>query len=303
MQTIENILVGLDFTDSDISLLRYVKAVNKVLKPKKIVFVNVHSSISLPDEILTQFPDLLETIDNKYIEELINEITPLNLYGAETECLALNGNPLEEILTIIKKEQTDLLIVGKKKEHNHVHLAHRKLIRKAPCHLLVVPDNSKPKFDKIVSATDFSENSKMALSYAELIAHRTKGKLICEHIYEVPLGFHKTGKSYTDFARIMRAHAEHAFESFLPKLNFEVEFDAHFTLNDSSDVGETLIQVAKDLDADLVVTGAKGKSGWESVLMGSVTESLSEHDHSVPLLIIKEKNHSFSFWKDFYGLG
>ena len=302
MDKIQNILVGLDFTKSDTAVLKYIKAINKVLKPEKVIFVNVHSSVSVPDEIADQYPDIKEEIDNKYIEEIVNEVSPLNLLGANAKCVALEGDPLTQILNIVKEEAIDLVVLGKKNEHNHVHLAHRKLMRKTPSHVLIVPENTDVNFDRILTATDFSEYSRLALEHADLIASKTKSILCCEHIYEVPTGYYKTGKSYTEFALIMKENSEKSFAKFISKSKPKASVEPHFTLNDRSDIGETILQVAKDRNISLIVSGAKGKTGLESVLMGSVSESLIEHDHSFPLLIVKEKEHVFNFWKDFYGL-
>lgn len=302
MTNIETILVGLDFTDSDATVLRHVKALNTLLSPKKIIFVNVHTETALPEEIAKQFPDLVNVIDRFYIEEIVNEVTPLNLFNAVTECKALEGDPIEKIIEETKSQHVDLIVLGKKNDYNHVHLAHRKLVRKSPCNVLVIPDNSVAKYEKIIVSTDFSDYSELAVQHSEYLASRSKGELICEHIYEVPTGYYKTGKSYTEFAKIMRTNAESQYRRFVEKRSQNGKMTPHFTLNDRNDIGETIVQVSKDRKANLIVVGAKGKGKVHATLMGSVSESLLEHDHTIPLLIVKEKEHVFSFWKDFYGL-
>ncbi|MDP4265473.1 MAG: universal stress protein [Bacteroidota bacterium] len=52
--------------------------------------------------------------------------------------------------------------------------------------------------------------------------------------------------------------------------------------------GETIIRVAKEWEADLVVLGTHGRTGLLHVLMGSIAENVIRHS-SIPVLIIPTK--------------
>lgn len=302
MKGYQTILVALDFSVTDVAVLGFVKQLNTLLKPKKIIFLNVHSEIDLPHDVVTQFSNLKENINKRFVQELVAETTPLNLYETTLEFMALEGEVLPQILETCKKEQVDLLLVGKKDERKARHVIHKKLIRKVPCHVLVVPETAKPTFKKMMVATDFSNHSELATEVAVYLRDKARAQLIFEHIYEVPRGYHKTGKSYTEFALIMKSNAQKTYESFHSQMNLNGDTSVHYTLDEHDDVGKTLLDAARTKKADLVICGSKGKSDLSAVLLGSVSESLVEKNHSIPLLIVKKENEAFHFWKSFYGL-
>lgn len=302
MKGYETILVALDFSVTDVAVLGYVKQLNTFLKPKKIIFLNVHSEIELPKEVVKQFSTIKESINKRFVQELVAEITPLNLYDTALEFIALEGDVLSQILTTCKNEKVDLLVVGKKDERKVRHVIHKKLIRKAPCHVLVVPETTKSFFKRMMVATDFSTHTELATQIALYMRKKTKSELIFEHIYEVPRGYHKTGKSYIEFASIMKFNAKKVYEGFHAHMNLNGDTSVHYTLDEHDDIGKTLLDAAKAKKADLLICGSKGKSDMGAVLLGSVSESLVEKNHSIPLLIVKKENESYHFWKSFYGL-
>ena len=60
------------------------------------------------------------------------------------------------------------------------------------------------------------------------------------------------------------------------------------TLVKEGSIAETILQVAKKLNADTIVMGSHSKRWLENILMGSITEYVLHHT-SVPLLIIPTK--------------
>ncbi len=302
MKGYETILVALDFSVTDVTLLAYVKQLNTFVKPKKIIFLNVHSEIDLPNDVAREFSNIKEKINKRFVQEMVAETTPLNLYETTLEFLALEGDVLPQILETCKKEKVDLLVIGKKDERKARHVIHKKLIRKVPCHVFVVPETAKPAFKRMMVATDFSDHTALATEVAIYLRNKAKAELVFEHIYEVPQGYHKTGKSYTEFASIMKSNAQKAYEGFHAQMNLNGDTSVHYTLDEHDDIGKTLLDAAKRNKSDLLVCGSKGKSNLSAVLLGSVSESLVEKNHSIPLLIVKKENEAFHFWKSFYNL-
>ncbi len=297
MSAHKRILVGLDFSNMDTQVLSYTKSLNLMLRPEKIFFVNIHQEIAIPEEITNKFPDIRESFDKKFIQEMVEETNGFNMFGADHEYLALEGNPLVKILELVDKENIDLVIVGKKSDRDHKGLAHRKLVRKAHCDVLVVTPDKKPGFNKIVVASDFSKYNKMALQKAIDIAASAKAEVICHHEYEVPTGYYKTGKSYTEFADIMRDNAIKAYSEFIKDVDTNgVKVEANFSLSNHDEIATNAFRAAQENGADLVVLGAKGRNELTALLIGSVAEAFLEEDHPIPLLIAKHKHAEFSFW-------
>jgi len=60
-----------------------------------------------------------------------------------------------------------------------------------------------------LNVTDFLENSVDALEVAAACASASGIlEIRCLRVYHVPMGYYKTGKSYGEFATIMKGHAE-----------------------------------------------------------------------------------------------
>ncbi|MFY9941798.1 MAG: hypothetical protein WAK57_06455 [Desulfobacterales bacterium] len=46
-------------------------------------------------------------------------------------------------------------------------------------------------------------------------------EIYCLHVYSVPIGFYKTGKSYEEFAEIMKGHAQRDYMEFIKKADLK----------------------------------------------------------------------------------
>ncbi len=60
MYKLDKILIGLDQSDMDIDLVKAAAYICNVSHTRKIYFINVIRDFSLPDELLKEFPDLLQ---------------------------------------------------------------------------------------------------------------------------------------------------------------------------------------------------------------------------------------------------
>lgn len=112
-------------------------------------------------------------------------------------------------------------------------------------------------------------------------------KIYCVHVYEVPIGYYKTGKSYEHFAKIMKGHAEKQYSDFMDKIDRKgVSIIPIFQLAKQERKG--IEAAAKEHQADLLIMGARGRKAGAGVLLGSVTEDLIMTSN-VPLLAVKKK--------------
>lgn len=159
---------------------------------------------------------------------------------------------------------------------------------------MVIPENSKPIFNNILLATDFSEYSKLALEEAISLAHSTNGNITCQHIYEVPTGYSKTGKTFTQFAAIMRENAEANFQKYIKDIDTKgVQIEAIYTLSNHREEAENIAAVAREKKVDLVIVGSKGRTNLSAILLGSITEALLDELYTIPILVVKKKGDQF----------
>ena len=61
MYLIKKMIVCLDQTSLDKTLIQYAAFIAKVNQTKKIYFVNVIKNLSVPKEVLEEFPNLVES--------------------------------------------------------------------------------------------------------------------------------------------------------------------------------------------------------------------------------------------------
>jgi len=140
---------------------------------------------------------------------------------------------------------------------------------------------------------DFSEISMDALEVAVALALAAELKEIhCLHVYNVPLGYYKTGKSYEEFAEIMKGHAEKNLQEFMKEVDLKgLTLTPIFKLEKKEYKG--IEEVIEEHEIYLLVIGARGRRAGAGVMLGSVTEHLIRTT-TIPLLAVKRKGTGMS---------
>jgi nucleotide-binding universal stress UspA family protein len=302
MYRYKHLLVTLSLTDKGESSIRYAGLISRLAHSEKVTFVHVASSLDdIPKELQSQFPDIVQPsgeLGRKKMEELVSKYFPAD-HKTVVDYKVLEGSPLIELLRIAKEGDTDLVIMSKRPEPIDTGALPEKLIRRVPCSVLLLPEGAKASFSNILVPTDFSENSTDAMDVAVAFAS-AKGidEIHCLHAYHVPIGYYKTGKSYEQFAEIMKGHAEKNYQNFLQTEVCQVgsvcqikdlkgiKVKPIFKL--AKKASKTIEETVKSLDIDLLVIGARGRHAGAGVLLGSVTEH-QIRTTTVPILAVKKK--------------
>ncbi len=300
MDIIKRLLVGLDLTPMDDSELHYAAFLCSQSAVEKVYFVHVEKSLELPDELmgagLTKEQSVKDAIFKSLEERIQKYFGPVP--KVEKVISVVEGEPVKEILKLAKREDIDLLLVGRKMELKGSGVLPQKLLRASRMSVLFVPENSEAIMRKIVVSIDFNEYSMMAL---DRILHsaltRPEIEIQCLHIYEVPPGYITLGTSYEEFDLRMQANANKRFEDVLerfPELRTRAALKLVKRQHDD-DMGEIVVLEAKRLRADLLVIGAAGKSAAALFMLGSVTEKILDSDNDIPLLVFKRKDEKIGF--------
>lgn len=127
--------------------------------------------------------------------------------------------------------------------------------------------------DSVLCATDFSEHSTSAFRYASYLSSLFQAHLHLFHSIHFPQDqIHATdviAKSHK--MKLMKTDAEKQIERFRSQLNRDHAFTPliHF-----GDPVESLAQIAADSHIGLVVSGSRGFTAIQRVVMGSVIERL-----------------------------
>ena len=303
----ERIMVGLDFTEMDQNILSYTQMIRDLFKPEIIYFVHAEEDLDLPEDVLNELGLDKNNPADESLESRLNETVGEYFQSTpetKIDTKIVEGSAFEEMLHWSHIKKVDLLIVGKKHRENGKGVLPQKLTRKVDASVIFVPEDYETKsIERILTPLDFSENSAKAVRTIDELFGTKSVKVFGAHCYHLPLGWYKTGKSEEEFNAIMREHAENRFGAFFEKLDdLSMPVQAHYALDRNDDPSEEIMEFADELDIDLIVIGARGKSDAATILLGSTTEKLVIHDKHIPLLVVKEKGQTIGFLEALFKL-
>ncbi len=295
MYRYKRLLVGLAGADRDRGTIEYAAMVSRMAKSEKTYFVHVADSLDIPEPIREAYPDLLQPVDEHWIEQMREMVVDRFSCHPEIDVAfeVVEGTPLVEILRLARQKEIDLLLVGKTKEHQQSGMLPEKLARKAPCSVLVVPEGAPSRISKILVPVDFSEHSADAMDVA--IAFSIAGTLpdiAGLHVYRSYEGNKGYEVHYDQLAEILRAGVEKAYLEFIQGFTHgECSITPMFLL--SSNPSRAILGVIEDQQADLMVVGARGRTAAAALVLGSITERLIASTQ-IPLVAVKKKGTGLS---------
>lgn len=293
MYLIKKMVVCLDQTSLDHTLIQHAAFIAQVNQTKKIYFVNVIKNLSIPKEVLEEFPNLIENMVNERREamETIVKEHFKNPKGISFNYIVKEGSLSKKILKLAEEKSADMILIGRKVHLPGTGVASTRLARRASCSLLIVPEGSATKMKRLLVPSDFSDYSKDALEEAIMIAEKHGGlEIVCQNVFTVPSGYHYTGKTYEEFTQIMRMHAEINYKKFIRKIDTKGnKIIPVYTQDINDDPVEEIVAKAKEIDADGIIIGAKGRTAATALFIGSMAERLIQYNDSIPLLVTRPK--------------
>lgn len=156
---------------------------------------------------------------------------------------------------------------------------------------------SVPNFSKILAPTDFSEDSKNALSYVVELANKFGSEVLLMHV-DQPLAPVMVGDLSPgfDIGTVNRIAEEQRLMA-LKELDQEIARlrDAGLKARSLMRVGSPFLEIihaAQGENADLIVMGTHGRSGLAHVLMGSVAERVV-NKAPCPVLTVRHPDRKF----------
>ncbi|TYB79514.1 universal stress protein [Bizionia myxarmorum] len=143
----------------------------------------------------------------------------------------------------------------------------------------------------ILYATDYSDNSKLALKYAYNMSAKMKTKLMVVHVFDYPTLLDNSslkaedpfpdieGDAFKKHNLKLKVFCENVLKKDMNVLNFDIE-----SIENKS-VVNGIVKKANAMDTLLIVTGIKGMSALREIVMGSTAKHLIEKA-SCPVLTI-----------------
>jgi nucleotide-binding universal stress UspA family protein len=293
MLKIERILCPVDFSEFSPKSYEYACSLASHYKSRLLLLHIIEPlAITYPyftyPEALDQIYSDMEVNAREHLAKLIQE-HPIN--GARPETIVKNGPVAYSILTLAEEGAADLIVMGthgrKGLEHAAMGSVTEKVMRSAHCPVLAV---RKPAHDfvhpekgqdpvrlrKILFCTDFSDTAQHSLTYAFYLALEYHSELTLLHVLE---NLPESEDLEKETASVMRRLRE-------PIPNTAGEFSE---INPIVRVGkpyEQIVQLALEMQTDLIVMGVRGRNALNLALFGSTTQRVIQFG-SCPVLVVQ----------------
>ena len=292
----KKVIAALNLTQLDKNVVVYSGLLSKLSDCKEIKFLYTNRKINYP--LLQDKAGLgsEESVDHFAIRVMRDEVSTdyMGAKATKVKYEALEGDPLEMILKTAVSDKTDLIIVGRKRNALDTRRLPVKLARKAPCPVVMVPENADPSLSRIMVPVDFSNCSERALQMAvELAVANGLKRIYGVHVFYLPLGYSKSGKTGIEYAKMMKTDAKNQFEDFITQVDMlGLEIQMQYVI--SRRPAKAIRKAVRKKGCDLIVAGARGNGGLG--LLGSVTESLML-TAKCPLIAVKRKGTGLEMLK------
>lgn len=285
MKKIKNILVALDLSEIDDTLIKYASFITGRLKAENVYFVHNIKKYEISD----LFSDHLKDVNlDEVIGDELNEKVEQNFKADANWEVFISEDPYSESLIkyIADKYAIDLAIMGNKKHEKGTGVVSGKLLRLLRCDILAVPKNAPQKIDTIWAGTDFSHDSRKVFRVTKDLqeGHDTKLKIV--HVYSVPVQF-SPYVSPESMAPKVEKHVEEKFDKFLKKLNYSENIEPLIFMGRESGAARKILNHIRASEVDLLVVSDKGGNTFSPFAVGTVTEELFNANLEVPLWVVK----------------
>lgn len=288
-------MIGLDMTSMDDYIIQWAKQLDSILHPEIIYFVHVEKDFEqmsyLPDELSD-----IKALDEQVLENMqqaVHAHFPITSKNIQFE--AIEGRPFDGLLHWADVKQIDFFIAGKKKTTDGTGILPHLLSRKLDCPVLFIPEIAQRDLKRALIPIDFSEHSKLAVKAALHLKTLVPSlELTCLHVFRVPLGYYKTGKSYEEFGKIMADNAQKQFKMFIKGLASDLACIYRLQSDANNPI---LAETAQKEHTDIVFVGSKGQTNSAILLLGSCTEKLIQTNDSSLVWVVKKKGENIGFFK------
>ncbi len=296
-----NLIVGMDFSELDHKLCSYVNFLAEELPIDHVNNLFVFTARELfhqLQEVSAKSGDLLLKAFGEKMHERFDSCFP-NIKHVKNHALA--GLFIEMFYHQFNKSDTDLIVVGKKRDSHGIMAKY--IIRHIPAYTLIVPEGSEHKLSNIVIALEQSELSKRilhrALDFCSLL--KTKPTVTCLHVGHLPYYSDLGDEIFEDYKKFGAKDIKKIYEVFFEKqkqsfenfvrinsegfedINIKTEFIAekrvkpYMGLKDYVNSGKT----------DFLIMGTRSHTVFDTLFLGSFVEKMISVNDKVPMLIVK----------------
>jgi len=285
----KKILIPLNGSELAEKALPYAKSIATLKKSQVILF-----AVSL-----TIFVDRRDRLFSSYLEVKAKE---LNTEGIKTTTATSYGDVAEEIVKYANNNKLDLIVMAthgysKAKQWMFGSIA-QKVLYGTEIPVLLIKSKSpevSAEFNRILVPIDGSSFSESTFPYIEELTKKTNKEILLLHICEPPIvpsyGSRPINSTWKKYRDDMWGEMEKLSTSYLKKTMAAlkkkgIKVKSRVVKAQTGEVVQTIMQVSKEENVDLIVIATQGRAGVSRRVYGSVANRIVE-ESSQPILLIR----------------
>lgn len=281
-----DIVVGLDLSTMDQYLLQYMQVLDQILEINKVTYIHNLKLGELPKELLQ--PDRIALIKEKIKNKLTQYFIEAGVNYDFEILVTVEGYTELAFMNLSKKLSYDLLVLGNKQELEGTGALADKLVRIFPSAILLVPDTYKVPITTIIDAIDFSKYTVDIMTWADRFKNNSKGQKIehsAVHISKSYMGFYPT-MTNKELEKVTREDIKEKQDKWNKR--YATYSDIDIVPAGERNISASLIEYARSKDADFLILGVKGTTGFKEIFLGSVANHLLHRPTRTCLLFVKQ---------------
>jgi nucleotide-binding universal stress UspA family protein len=266
--TLDRIVLATDFTPASEKATTYALGLAKRFASTLSLIHIVDLSVTVRSEeaIAGLQLDQMRRDGAENQERLLSEIT---MAGVRATAQTLEGHvPAASIVNFATELRADLIVTGTNGRHGLskaiLGSCAEGIIRHATCPVLTIGPKAKSapsggfSFHTVVFATDFSSNAALEAAVALSFAQDSVAQIYLCHILDRP------GKDIWEIAN-KELNFESALQALIPRSAYD--WISPERVVETGEVAPEILKLAKRVDADLIVLGAKRSGTWYAHLV------------------------------------
>jgi len=271
----QHVLVPIDFSPYADQALVYAIEVAKSLNAYLTLLhvLQVPLVVGDSEAVLNASLESLEAEAEQGLQAALERIRQAALKG---ESVMVAGVPFQTIVQVARDQHADLIVMG---THGRTGLTHiligsvaEKVVRLAPCPVLVTRPHEDAATPHILVPLDFSADADYALEIAVELAQKRQARMSLLHVIDrPPMGPGEIPLSGSYQQEVLTAVDQHMTRTLVHVQQTGLKAD--MTIRRGNPL-QTILEVAHSQNIDLIVMGTRGRTGFKRVLLGSVAENV-----------------------------
>ncbi|MEW5790242.1 MAG: universal stress protein [Pseudomonadota bacterium] len=148
----------------------------------------------------------------------------------------------------------------------------------------------KPLFQRILAPVDYSDLAALAARMAAELAAQQQAELTLLHVFAPPIIYPELPETAVppllETTEEIRAIAEREMQALTDRLRADYPRLQGRVVESADRPASAIADVAKEINADLIVIGSHGRSGLSRLLLGSTADRVV-HEAPCAVLVVK----------------